>query len=90
VGRPGRGGEEKNSQPLPGLEPPIQTVSQCCTTELSRLLLHTVNLVYCSNTKDGNLSAAFCSVLFWSRYGEVLIHDPKVLQSIRKKHLKFV
>jgi hypothetical protein len=34
--RSGRGGEEKNSQPLPGLEPPIvQPVAQRCTTELS-------------------------------------------------------
>jgi hypothetical protein len=32
-----RGGEEKNSQPLPGLEPPIiQPVAQRCTAELSR------------------------------------------------------
>jgi hypothetical protein len=42
-GRPqsqsGRGGEENNSQPLPGLEPPIiQPVAQRYTTELSRLL----------------------------------------------------
>jgi hypothetical protein len=37
----GHGGEEKNSEPLPGLEPPIiQPVAQCCTTELSWLLLH--------------------------------------------------
>jgi hypothetical protein len=37
--RSGRGGEEKNSQPLPGLEPPIiQLVHQCYTAELSRLL----------------------------------------------------
>jgi hypothetical protein len=36
--RSGRGGEEKNSQPLPGLEPPIQPVAQRFTTELSRLL----------------------------------------------------
>jgi hypothetical protein len=37
--RPGRGGEEKNSQPLLGLEPPIiQPVAQRYTTELSRLL----------------------------------------------------
>jgi hypothetical protein len=37
--RSGRGGEEKNSQPLPGLEPPIiQPVAQRYTTELSRLL----------------------------------------------------
>jgi hypothetical protein len=37
--RSGRGGEEKNSQPLPGLEPPIiNSVAQRYTTELSRLL----------------------------------------------------
>jgi hypothetical protein len=36
--RSGRGGEEKNSHPLPGLKPPIiQPVAQRCTTELSRL-----------------------------------------------------
>jgi hypothetical protein len=37
--RSGRsGGEEKNSQPLPGLEPPIiQPVAQHYTTELTRL-----------------------------------------------------
>jgi hypothetical protein len=35
----GRDGEEKNSHPLPGLEPPIiQRVAQRHTTELSRLL----------------------------------------------------
>jgi hypothetical protein len=34
--RSGRGGEEKNSQPLPGLEPPIiQPVAQRYTTELA-------------------------------------------------------
>jgi hypothetical protein len=37
--RSGRGGEEKNSQPLAGLETPIiQPVAQRYTTELSRLL----------------------------------------------------
>jgi hypothetical protein len=36
----GRGGEEKNSQLLPGLEPPIiQPVAQRCTAELSCLLV---------------------------------------------------
>jgi hypothetical protein len=36
--RSGRDGEEKNSQPLPGLEPQIiQPVAQFYTTELSRL-----------------------------------------------------
>jgi hypothetical protein len=35
--RSGRGGEEKNSQPLPGLEPPIiQSADQRYTAELSR------------------------------------------------------
>jgi hypothetical protein len=34
----GHGGEEKNSQPLPGFQPPIiQPVAQRCTTELPRL-----------------------------------------------------
>jgi hypothetical protein len=38
--RSGRGGEEKNSQPLSGLEPPIiQPVAQCYDTELSLLLV---------------------------------------------------
>jgi hypothetical protein len=37
--RSGRDGEEKVSQPLPGLESPIiQPVVQRCTTEISRLL----------------------------------------------------
>jgi hypothetical protein len=36
--RSGHGGEEKNSQPLPGLEPPIiQPVAQRYTMELSQL-----------------------------------------------------
>jgi hypothetical protein len=36
--RSGRGGEEKNSQTLPGLEAPIiQPVAQSYTTELKRL-----------------------------------------------------
>jgi hypothetical protein len=36
--RSGLGGEEKNSQPLPRLEPPIiQPLAQRYTTELSRL-----------------------------------------------------
>jgi hypothetical protein len=36
--RSGRGGEEKNSQPLPGLEPPIvQLEAKRYTTDLSHL-----------------------------------------------------
>jgi hypothetical protein len=39
-----RGGEEKNSQPLPGLELPIvQPVAQSYNTELSRLLKYFKN-----------------------------------------------
>jgi len=38
-------GEEKDSQPLPGLIPPIiQPIAKCCTTELSWLLL--VSCIY--------------------------------------------
>jgi hypothetical protein len=38
MGGRGRGGEEKNSQPFSGIEPPIiQAVAKCYTTELSRL-----------------------------------------------------
>jgi hypothetical protein len=38
--RSGRGGEEKNSQPLPAVEHPIiQLVAQCYTSELSRLVV---------------------------------------------------
>jgi hypothetical protein len=42
----GRGGEEKNYQPLPGLEPPIiQPVVQRYTTDLSRLAVVVVVVV---------------------------------------------
>jgi hypothetical protein len=42
----GHGGEEKNFQPLPGLEPPIiQHVAQRYTTELSWLLLASLNIL---------------------------------------------
>jgi hypothetical protein len=35
----GRGGEEKNTQPVQGVESPIiQSVVQCCTAEISRLI----------------------------------------------------
>jgi hypothetical protein len=38
--RSGRGREEKNSQPLPGLETPIiQPIAQRYTTEMSRLFV---------------------------------------------------
>jgi hypothetical protein len=44
----GRGGEEKNFQPLPGLELPImQPVAQRYTTELFWLFKITYNLTYC-------------------------------------------
>jgi hypothetical protein len=44
--RSGRCGEEKISQPLPGLEPQIiQPVAQCCTTDLSLYLRDTDTLM---------------------------------------------
>jgi hypothetical protein len=47
--RSGRSGEEKNSQPLPGLEPPIiHSVAQRYNIELIQLL---VELDYFSQTK---------------------------------------
>jgi hypothetical protein len=40
----GNGGEDKNSQPLPGLEPPIiQSVAQRYTTELFRFLIANIS-----------------------------------------------
>jgi hypothetical protein len=55
--RSGRGGEEKNSQTLPALEPPIiQPVAQAYTTELSRL-----KAIGDDNNSDYNIGRG-CSV----------------------------
>jgi hypothetical protein len=61
LGRPqsrsGRGGEEKISQPLPGLEPPIiQPVAQRYTTELLRLLAlwNTERNIFATSTECGD------------------------------------
>jgi hypothetical protein len=44
--RSGRGGEEKNSQPLPRLEPPVmQPVAQRSTTELTWLLSNLLKIL---------------------------------------------
>jgi hypothetical protein len=52
------GGEEKNSQPLPGLEPPIiELVTQLCTIELTRLPVNGINY--------GTLYPIICSVLLF-------------------------
>jgi hypothetical protein len=41
-----RGGEEKNSQTMPGFEPPIiKTVAQRYTTELSWLLSNIIRVI---------------------------------------------
>jgi hypothetical protein len=53
------GGEEKNSQPLLGLEPPIiQPVAQRYTTELSRLLVITVLFIH--NWTEHNNKKSLC------------------------------
>jgi hypothetical protein len=49
--RSGRGGEEKNYQPLLGLEPPtIQPVAQRCTIGLSRVPFETLQDAEISKT----------------------------------------
>jgi hypothetical protein len=51
--RSGRGGEEKNSHLLPGIEPPIiQPLAQRYTTELSRF--HILFLVWGINSRGGH------------------------------------
>jgi hypothetical protein len=55
--RSGRGGEEKNSQPLPGLEPPtIQPVAQRYTAEILILdnpsLILSLYMVFSLNDND--------------------------------------
>jgi hypothetical protein len=51
--RSGRGGEEINSQPLPGLEPPIiQPVAQRYTAELPRFLTYSTG----TEVIDGSIS----------------------------------
>jgi hypothetical protein len=58
--RYGRGGEKKNSHPLPGLEPLIiQTVSQRYTTELPRVLLLVICMCKLDITCFGVVSALF-------------------------------
>jgi hypothetical protein len=60
--RSGRGGVEKNFQPLPGLEPPIiQHVVQRYTTELSRLRQNVQLLLrwYFGRMQNRNVAAAW-------------------------------
>jgi hypothetical protein len=55
--RSGRGGEEKNSQPLAGLEHPIiKPLAQRYTTELSRLSYNELNVKYTDFAKNNNFS----------------------------------
>jgi hypothetical protein len=61
--RSGRGGKEKNSQPLSRLEPPIiQPLAQRYTTELSRLLLFSLTL---PNTVAWSMQDITCNKLFF-------------------------
>jgi hypothetical protein len=53
----GSGGDEKNSQPLPGLEPPIiQPVAQRYTAELSRFLRRVLVVQYLDKLKGFQLN----------------------------------
>jgi hypothetical protein len=62
--RSGRGGEEKNSQPLPGLEPPIiQPLAQGYTSEITRLLLLITVAIISEDYKV--LCAPSCNFLQW-------------------------
>jgi hypothetical protein len=63
--RSGRGGEKKNSQPLPGLERPIiQRVAQRYTTQLSRLLCYII-LLYCENIINSKWKVCFLKIHKW-------------------------
>jgi hypothetical protein len=63
----GCGGEEKNSQLLPGLEPlNIQPIAQCCTTELSQLL-NTMKSVWLKILTSSSI-LILIQILFLIRY----------------------
>jgi hypothetical protein len=65
--RSGRGGEEKNSQPLPGFEPPvIQPVPRSYTTEIAQLLIgqYDIKMLKLSLQQDSDILPfwnCFCS-----------------------------
>jgi hypothetical protein len=68
--RSGCGGEEKNFQPLPGLEPPIiQLVAQRYTAELTRLFLSgngqkQIKIAFTKKLKEDNIRAMTAAILF--------------------------
>jgi hypothetical protein len=63
--RSGCGGEEKNSQPLLGLEPQIiQPVAQRYTTELSRILFRdNLFVITCSHYMNKAVSSPTCDAV---------------------------
>jgi hypothetical protein len=62
--RSGHGGEEKNSQPLQGFEPPImQPVAQRYTAELSRLLSSNSWWIICVSFTSSHVNSAIWSLL---------------------------
>jgi hypothetical protein len=66
--RSGRGGEEKNSHPLPGLEPPtIQLVVQRFITKLSRLIVNYLVNEHSFIHSPGRLSQTLMCVQFESQ-----------------------
>jgi hypothetical protein len=86
VGQSGRSGEEKNFQPLPGLEPPIiQPIAQCYITELSQLMLISFNICKC--ICKGNLYPYFhiaCMVYFPKDY-DIVIWSATSMKWIEEK-----
>jgi hypothetical protein len=75
--RSGRGGEEKNSQPLPGLKPPIvQPVAQGYTTGISRLL------VYITVPDVTRLQATNCFFLYQYYSGHCPLSEFTTLQGL--------
>jgi hypothetical protein len=88
----GHDGEEKNYQPLPGLEPLIiQPVAQCYTTELSQLILHCHDsLKFCFLHDTQTFSKSFCRQLIPTAQKDldhVLIFSINALEDWFQRHI---
>jgi hypothetical protein len=90
--RSGRGGEEKNSQPLPGLEPPIiQPVAWLYTTELTRLLFRNKGCAILDKRTQPTTTCTNCSNVDHFFVILFLMQEPKlesILRNVLRKMLK--